>query len=73
MSNRAYRRISVYRDDSTTPIVYEPVKSIWWEEGNTVLVIAYITDVATGAHDYFHLPRERIAWFRDEKLKEAQP
>ena len=60
----APRRITLYRDDATTSVIYERVKSIWW---NTVLVIAYLLD--DKAHDYAHWPRERIAWFRDEKIR----
>ena len=66
--NQRKRRVSVYRDDSTTPVIYEPVKHIWWEAGNSVFVVAYITDEATGSHNYAHWPRERICWIKDEKL-----
>lgn len=71
-ANRKYRRLTIYRDDSTTPVVVEPVKHYWWEANNSVLVVSYITDMATGAHDYLHWPRERFTWFRDEK-QEATP
>lgn len=71
--NKAYRRITVYRDDSTTPVVYEPVKHYWYEANNTVLVIAYITHADTGAHNYVHWPVSRFQWFRDEKLEQQVP
>lgn len=63
------RRITLYRDDSSTPVIYDHVKHIWWEARGTVLVIAYYID-DRGAHDYAHWPRERIAWFREEKIRE---
>ena len=66
----ALRRITIYRDDSTTPVVYDRVKHIWWEAHGSVLVIAYLID-SEGAHDYVHWPRERIAWFREEKIREV--
>ena len=49
----ANRRITPYRDDASTPVIYEPVKHLWWEAGNTVLVIAYFVD-DEGGHDYAH-------------------
>ena len=70
-TNQLYRRITIYRDHSTTPVVYEPVKHYWYEAGNTVLVIAYVTDVETGFHNYVHWPVSRFHWFRDEKLTNA--
>ena len=72
MGNEAKRRITIYRDDSTTPVVYEPVKHYWYEAGNTVLVIAYLID-DQGSHNYVHWPVERFQWFRDEKLAPAAP
>ncbi len=71
MTNQLYRRITIYRDDSTTPVVYEPVKHYWYEAHGTVLVIAYIVDAESGRHNYVHWPRENFTWFRDEKLEEA--
>ena len=62
------RRVSIYRDDSTTTVVYDDVKHVWWEAGNSVFVVAYFTDDSRKAHDYAHWPRERICWIRDEKV-----
>lgn len=59
------RTVTVYRDDSTVPVVYEWVKAIFWTAGNTVLVISQYTSTS-GEHRYIHWPRESIAWFRDE-------
>ena len=66
--NHKIRRITLYRDDSTTPVVYERVKHFWYENGGKVLVIAYFVGDG-GSHDYVHWPVERFAWFRDEKVE----
>lgn len=65
------RTITLYRDDSTTQVVFENVKHFFWLAGNTVLVIAQYTDVTSGAHRYIHWPRERFCWFKDEKQEET--
>jgi hypothetical protein len=63
------RTITLYRDDSTTQVVYEDVKHTFWTADNTVFVLAQYTDKATGAHRYIHWPRERprerFCWFKD--------
>lgn len=65
------RRLTLYRDDSTTQVVYERVKHWFWTAGNTVLTIAQITDAETGEHRYIHWPRERVCWFKDEEVPET--
>lgn len=62
------RKITLYRDDSTTQVVFENVKHFFWNAGNTVLVIAQYSNVETGVHHYIHWPRERFCWFKDEKV-----
>ena len=69
--NMKVRRITLYRDDSTTPVVYERVKHFWYENGGRVLVIAYLVGTS-GAHDYVHWPVKRFTWFRDEKVGHAE-
>ena len=59
------RTLTLYRDDSTTQVVYENVKHFFWTAGNTVLTIAQVTDLATGSHQYIHWPRERVCWFKE--------
>lgn len=59
------RTVTLYRDDSTTQVVFENVKHIFWCAGNTILVIAQVTNLATGAHHYIHWPRERFTWYKD--------
>lgn len=66
MQGRDVRRVTVYRDDSTTQVVYENVKHLFWTAGNTVLVIAQYTNVDAGDHHYIHWLRERFVWFKDE-------
>lgn len=61
------RKLTLYRDDSTTQVVFENVKHFFWLANNTVLCIAQFTDIETGAHRYIHWPRERFCWFKDEK------
>lgn len=60
------RKITLYRDDSTTQVVYENVKHFFFTAGNTVLTIAQITG-EHGEHRYIHWPRERFCWFKDEQ------
>lgn len=60
--------VKVYRDDSTTPVVYEDVKHVFWTADNSILVIAQYTDgPGQGAHHYIHWPRERVCWYRSER------
>lgn len=63
-------KITLYRDDSTTTIVYIRVKHFFWTANNTVLVIAQYSGDGD-EHHYIHWPRERFCWFRHEKLKVA--
>lgn len=64
--SRPERRITLYRDDSTSKVTYDRVKTWFWTAGNTVLVISrYDGDIGTD-HHYIHWPRERFCWFRDE-------
>lgn len=63
------RKVTVYRDDSVTQVVYENVKHVFWTANNTVLVIGQYTDVATGAHQYINWLREHVCWFRVEKVQ----
>lgn len=60
------RKVTLYRDDSTTQVIYPQVKHVFWTAGNTVLVIAIYDDTETGKHHYVHWPRERFCWFKDE-------
>lgn len=72
---RVVRTVTLYRDDSTTQVVYENVKHVFWTAGNTVLVIArYQHDTPrnmqeASEHYYIHWPRERFCWFKDEPKK----
>ncbi len=61
------RKITVYRDDSTTQVVFENVKHFFWTANNSVLTIAQYTDISAGDHRYIHWPRERLCWYKDEQ------
>jgi hypothetical protein len=64
--NLKVRTVTIYRDDSTTQVVYENVKHIFWTAGNTVLVLAiYKHAEEDDSHFYVHWLRERICWFKD--------
>ena len=63
------RKLTLYRDDSTTQVVFEKVKHFFWTAGNTVLTIAQYTNEETGAHKSIHWPRERFCWYKDEEDK----
>jgi hypothetical protein len=62
----AMRKITLYRDDSTTQVVFAKVKHFFFTANNTVLTIAQYTNEATGEHRYINWPRERFCWFKDE-------
>lgn len=62
------RKITIYRDDTTVQVIYENVKHYFFTANNTILTIAQITNKKTGFHKYIHWPRERICWFKDEKI-----
>jgi len=59
------RKLTLYRDDSTTQVTFERVKHWFWTAGNTVLVIAQYTGDGP-EHRYINWPRERFCWFKDE-------
>ncbi len=63
------RRVTLYRDDSTTQVVYERVKHLFWLAGNTVLCIAqYDEDFQN--HHYIMWLREHFVWYRDDKMED---
>ena len=62
---RAEREVTLYRDDSTAQVVYDRVKTIFWNAGNTVLVISRYAEPTGTRHYYIHWPRERFCWFKD--------
>lgn len=66
------RRVTLYRDDSTTQVVFDNVKHWFWTANNTVLVVAQLTGGPDGEHRYVNWPRERFCWFKDEKIATAE-
>lgn len=61
------RRITLYRDDSTTQVIFTNVKHFFWTVNGTVLTIAKLFDEKSEEHFYIHWPRERFCWFKDEE------
>lgn len=61
------RKITLYREDSTSQVIFENVKHFFWTAGGTVLVIAQYLKPGKPEHRYIHWPRERLCWFKDEK------
>lgn len=62
--------VTLYRDDSTTPVVFEDVKHIFWTAGNSVLVIAQLTEGrGNPQHHYVQWPRERFCWFKVARVE----
>jgi hypothetical protein len=59
-------RLTLYRDDSTSQVVYENVKTYFWTCNNTVLTISIYDDETRTTHKYIHWPRERFCWFKDD-------
>jgi hypothetical protein len=64
------RIVTIYRDDSTTQVVYDRVKHFFWLANNTVLCIARLHEEGKPEHYYIHWPRERFCWFKDEPNQE---
>lgn len=65
--NKKYK-VSIYRKDSVTPVVYESVKHIWFIAGGSILVIAVYSNIKTGKHYYIHWPINNIEWYKVEKV-----
>jgi hypothetical protein len=64
-SREQSRTVTLYRDDSTTQVVYENVKHLFWLAGNSVLCLAIYRAPDTNEHYYVHWPRERFCWYKD--------
>ena len=60
------RNLRLYRDDSTTQVVFERVKHYFWLANNTVLCIAQLDKDQNESHHYICWPRERFCWFKDQ-------
>jgi hypothetical protein len=59
-------RVSVYRNDSHTPVVYEDVKHAWWEHGRYIIA-QYVNSKEGGEHFYWTWPGERISHVKEER------
>jgi hypothetical protein len=67
------KKITVYRDDSTSQVVYENVKHYFFTNEGQVLTIAQLINkpgenpsAPPGAHRYIHWPISRVCWFKEE-------
>lgn len=58
-------KVSIYRDDSITTVVYDNVKHCFWTSGNTVLTLAVYDK--SGEHYYIHYLRENVRWYKIER------
>lgn len=67
-TDRAERRLTLYRDDSTVQVIFDRVKTFFWTADNTVLTISRYDDATGSAHSYVHWPRERFCWFKDQPV-----
>lgn len=65
---RVERKVTLYRDDSTSQVSYDRVKTWFWTADNSVLVISRFDSENGNEHHYIHWPRERFCWFRDEPV-----
>lgn len=69
------KRVTVYREDSVSQVVYENVKHCFWTAGGTVLTIAVVRPTGDdeprislpGDHYYINWMREKIAWYKEEQ------
>lgn len=57
-------RVTIYRTDSHTPVVYELVKHAWWESDR--YIVSVLKWRGSRAHYYWTWPRERISHIREE-------
>ena len=69
---RHERLVTLYRDDSTSQVVFDRVKTWFWTANNTVLVISRYDGETGSGHHYIHWPRERFCWFRDQPVANAR-
>jgi len=60
-------KVTLYRDDSLSPVVYTDVKHAFWTGNNSVFVLAIVDDLETGAHHYVSWLREHFVWFKKER------
>lgn len=58
------KRVTVYREDSVSQVVYENVKHCFWTCSGTVLTIAVVRE--DGSHYYVNWLREKVAWYKEE-------
>ena len=57
-------KVSIYRVDSHTPVVYENVKHAWWESGRYV-VSQYTEPGVSDKHHYWTWPEQAISHIKE--------
>ncbi len=60
------KKVTIYRDDSVTQVRYDNVKHVFMTANNTILTIAQVTNVKTGAYQYINWNMNKIAWYKIE-------
>jgi hypothetical protein len=68
-------KITIYRRDSHTPVVYDYVKHVWWEDNN--YIIAQFSEPfednssgsGLGTHHYWTWLREQISHIKEERVE----
>ncbi len=63
------RTVTIYRDDSTSQVVYENVKHAFMTCNNTVLTLAIQPDPKDPWHYYVNWNREKYVWYKEEPTK----
>jgi len=58
--------VTIYRNDSQTPIKYDLVKHYWWEKDRLVISCLYAKD--SKAHFYWIWPKESIGHIKAERI-----
>ena len=52
-------RVTIYRVNSETPVVYERVKHCWWA-GPSIFVVSQLRTIGQSDHDYWEWPVSQI-------------
>ena len=59
-------RVTIYRNDSTTPVVIENVKHTWWEDSGARLVVSVFSEAPV--HYYLQYPVQLISHVKVERV-----
>ena len=64
-------RVTIYRVNSETSVVYERVKHCWWA-GSSVFVVSQLRTIGKSEHDYWEWPVAQIDHIHIEKTTDAK-